>query len=113
MRNGNLKYRLKLDKAVIVHRGVSQGGRNLDPRKRADFWVKKAYKKALNGEIAGIRAIYSKKNNYERATFIITPEGLRKMREFSLVIVCNPKKPAVWTPKRILTSAKRSIYLDK
>lgn len=90
----------------MVHRGVSQGGRNLDALERMKFWAKKASKKVMKGGIAGIKAVFSK--NFKEAKFIISPEGLRNMRKFSLVIVSNPEKPAVWTPDRILKSAPRS-----
>lgn len=93
MRNGNFYYELKLSEAFVVHRGVSQGGKKLSPEKRLAFWQKNSR------EMEGIEISDGK--------ITVSLSGLRALREKSLVIVSNPRKPRVWTVKRIKKFARK------
>lgn len=95
MRNGNFSYELKLPEAFIVHRGVSQGGRKLSAEQRRIFWQKNSRK------VPGVEINTGK--------VVISLSGLRILREKNLVIVSNPGKPRVWTIKRIMESAEKTM----
>ena len=94
VRNGNFSYEMTFrDETFIVHRGVSQGGRELSPKKRTSFWRKNSQ------EVVGITINHGKVR--------ISLEGLRGLSKKSFVIVSNPEKPRIWTSKRIIKSAKK------
>ena len=94
MRNGNFSYELKLQESLIVHRGVSQGGKKLNADQRRTFWQKNSQK------VEGVEIKADK--------VAISLVGLRVLREKNLVIVSNPGKPRIWTIKRIMESAERN-----
>ncbi|MDD4610903.1 MAG: hypothetical protein PHU73_03050 [Patescibacteria group bacterium] len=94
MRGGNFFYRLSLPGAILVHRGVSQGGRKLLAETRKVFWQRNS--RTVQGvEIAS------------DGTVKISVQGLREMRQLSLVLVVQPSKPRVHTAARILKSAEK------
>ncbi len=94
MRNGNRIFEVPIGdlKGVIIHRGVSQGGRKLSPKKRLSFWRKNA--KKVNGAVLDQCARF-------------TRTALTEMRRRNLVLVVNPEKPQVWTPARIEKFGKK------
>lgn len=94
IRSGNFTLELRVRGAFIVHRGVSQGGRELRAwERRFNFWQKNCQK------VDGITINDGK--------VIVTLPALRILRERNLVIVSNPGKPRVWTVRRILEFAER------
>jgi hypothetical protein len=95
MRNSNKVFEVPLRnfKGVIVHRGVSQGGRKLSPEERTTFWLKNA--KKVEGVSLGLY--------YTRFTL----GALSEMHRRNLVLVVNPAKPHVWTPARIKKLGKK------
>jgi hypothetical protein len=100
MRNSNRVFEIPLRGLVgaIVHRGVSQGGRNLSIKKRSTFWRKNA--KEVDQVFIGRCARF-------------TPRALINMRQRSLVLVVNPENPQVWTPTRIEKSEKKFTSVKK
>jgi len=97
MRRGNFVYEVNMPGAFIVHRGVSQGGRKLTPEKRAKFWQKHCRK------ISGVDFDPADKG----LIMAVSVNGLRELRRRNLVVVCNPEKPRVWTPNRIVKFGRK------
>jgi len=93
MRGGNFFFRLELPGALVVHRGVSQGGRQLEPERRKAFWQKNVR------TVAGVET--------RDGTVAVSLAGLQTLREKCLVLVSAPERPRVWTPRRIMESAER------
>ena len=94
LRNGNFTLVLRVRGAFIVHRGVSQGGRELRAwERRRNLWEKNSQK------VDGVEITPGK--------VTVTLPALRELRERNLVIVSRPGRPEVWTTKRILKSAER------
>jgi len=102
-RQGNFLYHLDLGQMIyLVHRGVSQGGRKLSPKARERWWQKKTG----NGDLPeGMYWMPSSK--YAGPALVMSMEALRFMRERSLIIVANPAKPQILTPKRIIAQGVR------
>lgn len=99
MRGGNFFYVLEQAEAFIVHRGVSQGGKKLSADKRKAFWEKNS--QTVSGvKIAG-------------GQVTISLDGLRELREKSLVVVSNLSNPRVWTPKRIMESVGKVKIIEE
>lgn len=95
MRGGNFLYLIEgLVLPLIVHRGVSQGGRKLTPGQLVNFWHK--HRQEVSGVDAG-----------NDGTVTVSLTGLQALRARSLVVVSNPDKPQVWTVRRIMESAER------
>ncbi len=92
---------------MLVHGGGSQGGRSLSPEARGKFWVKN-----IRGWPDGLTAQHDCcKPGAECDCGVVrvrfTPSALQTMTNESPVMVSNPKKPRIWTPKRIVQFGKR------
>ncbi|MFH1030055.1 MAG: hypothetical protein V1770_02240 [bacterium] len=101
MRKTHFYYEMIFSNAWLVHRGVSEHGRKLTPEKRRKFWGRN-FRNIFHGEVE-----FDRWDNTVPWKIKITPQGLQAMREKSFVIVSNPEKPRVWTPKRIMKFAKK------
>ncbi|MEK9135173.1 MAG: hypothetical protein AAB451_02640 [Patescibacteria group bacterium] len=100
LRKGNFRYEFSLPtvdmEVFIVHRGVSQGGKKFNPEQRRRLWGKKT-----KFPIAGVEI------GKEKVT--ISAEGLKILRQKSLVIVFFSEKPVVWAPGRIRKEKKGGL----
>jgi hypothetical protein len=99
MRAGNFFFELPLPEALVVHRGVSQGGRKISADDRWIFWQKNAK------EVPGV--------DINNGKVTVSLPGLRTLREKNLVIVSNPGKPRIWTVKRITESSTKTNHSEQ
>ena len=107
-RNGNYHYRVEtvvikdvngasVDEpfTLIIHRGVSQGGKKLSSEKLLRFWQKKG----VNPNLLPTLSFFRGEGKYG---FCIASQGLKAMRDKNFVIaICSHKCREIFTPSRI------------
>ena len=100
MRQGNFFWELVLSAPVIpIHRGVSQGGKNLSPQSRLEWWKKNSKPLPEGLEIT--------EPMEGRCIVRVSRSGLQTMRRKALVLATQPAHPWYLTPTRILRKGQK------